>query len=204
MNTFTHLFFDVGGVLLTNGWDRHCRAAAAEKFGYDHEETNKRHYAVADAFEEGRLTMEEYLDQVIFYEPRSFDRDTFRQFMRSRSTPHAGSFDILAQLRDQGRYTLCTLNNESTELNLYRIQTYRLDRFFSAFYSSSFLGSAKPGITIFQKVLWITNLNPERCFFIDDRPDNITAASSLGFRAALLPDPSQLREVLLENGVEMD
>lgn len=201
MSPITHLFFDVGGVLLTNGWDRYCRAAAAEKFGYDHEAANKRHYEVADDFEDGRLSMDEYLDYVIFYEPRSFDRDTFRQFMRSRSTPHAGSFEVLRQLASEGRYVLSTLNNESTELNLYRIETYELGRYFSAFYSSSFLGSHKPNPAIFQKVLWITKLNPGHCLFIDDREDNITTATELGFQTIYLPDPGMLREKLAEMNV---
>ena len=197
----THLFFDVGGVILTNGWDRYCRAAAARHFGYDHAETEKRHYTVADALEKGLLSLDGYLDQVFFFQPRSFSRETFLDFMKSRSRPHQANIELLLRLKQEGRFVLCTLNNESFEINQYRIEQYGLRRCFHYFFSSCFLTAAKPESIMFQKALWITQQPPENCLFIDDRPNNAAAAAEVGMQAIHLERPLDLEGVLRERGV---
>jgi len=55
----TTLFTDIGGVLLTNGWDRKGRAAAAKHFRLDLEELNERHHLTYDTYESGKLDLEE-------------------------------------------------------------------------------------------------------------------------------------------------
>ena len=78
MAEITTLFWDVGGVLLTNGWDRAARRRAAEQFHLDWEEFEDRHDLVVTDFEKGRLTLDEYLQRTVFYRSRSFSQDDFK------------------------------------------------------------------------------------------------------------------------------
>src|SRR5437870_11452532 len=118
----TTIFFDIGGVLLTDGWGHNSRRAAAEQFGLDWDEYNDRHEKLAHAIETNRLTLEQYLDRAIFYRPRSFIREEFRAFIFAQSEPKPESIEIVKQLADSGKYFLATINNEILELNLYRIE----------------------------------------------------------------------------------
>ena len=138
------LFFNVGGVCLTNGWDTDARLAAASHFVLDVEETEDRHQALAEGFECGELSLDAYLDHVVFHRERTFSRDAFIAFMRSRSQPHSASLSVIARLASDGRYRLATINNESREMNRYRIDTFGLGQIFSAFFSSCYLGVRKP------------------------------------------------------------
>ena len=85
MLPFDVVLFDVGGVLLTNGWDHGERAAAAEKFHLDAAELETRNTMVFEDWDRGTITMEDYLNSTVFYEPRSFSRDEFSAFLLSQS-----------------------------------------------------------------------------------------------------------------------
>ena len=93
------LFLDIGGVLLTNGWDRKARRLAAETFGLDYEEMDERHHLTFDTYEAGKLSLDEYLDRMVFYEERSFTRNEFRKFMLDQSRAFR---DDQADLPSQG------------------------------------------------------------------------------------------------------
>jgi hypothetical protein len=58
------LFVDLGGVLLTNGWDHTARKRAGKKFNLDYAEMEERHDQTFDTYEEGKLTLDEYLRRV--------------------------------------------------------------------------------------------------------------------------------------------
>lgn len=122
------LFFDVGGLCLTNGWDTDARLAAASRFVLDVAETEDRHQALAEGFERGELSLDTYLDHVVFQRERTFSRDDFIAFMRSRSQTYSASLSVIARLVSDGRYRLATINNESREMNRYRIDTFGLDQ----------------------------------------------------------------------------
>ena len=197
----TTIFFDIGGVLLTDGWGHVSRRAAAEKFGLDWDEYSDRHEKVAHTIEVNGLTLERYLDRAIFYRPRSFTREEFRDFIFAQSQPKPDSLKIAEELAESGRYFMATLNNEILELNLYRIQQFALRRCFSVFFSSCFLGVRKPDESIYRLVLQTTQRTPEECIFIDDREVNLECPRELGINTILFKDAAQLRAELISSGV---
>ncbi len=197
------IFWDLGGVLLTNGWDSEARDHAVRKFHLE-EEFRERHELVNDEFEKGRLTMEEYLDCTVFHRPRDFGREEFEQFMFSLSQPKQDTLAILEALARSRKYFLATLNNESLPLNLYRIETFQLRRYFTAFFSSCFLGLRKPEKGIFLAAVNITQRPPQECLFVDDRSLNVEAAAQLGLRAIHFRAAAQLRRELAELGIDVD
>jgi putative hydrolase of the HAD superfamily len=196
------LFWDVGGVLLTNGWDTTARRRAAEAFGLDWDDFQERHELVSADLETGRLSLDAYLDCAIFHEERPYTREAFRDFMFGQSSVHAEVLSFVESLRAKGRYLMATLNNESLELNLYRIERFGLRKLFDAFFSSCFLGVKKPKPEIYQTALRITQRMPEECVFIDDRALNSEAARRLGMHAVRFRGLAALREDLARLGVE--
>lgn len=178
----TTLFWDLGGVLLSNGWDREQRARAVEHFGLDGDEFDDRHREIVGALETGRCTLDEYLRATVFYEPRPFGEAEFRAFMRAQSEAFPGNLETVDRLRASGRFLLATLNNESRELNRFRIERFGLRDRFSAFFTSSFLGVMKPGVEIFRIALEVTQRDPAETLFIDDRSQNLEPARELGMR----------------------
>lgn len=201
MPKIKHLFFDLGGVILTNGWDRHCREATAERFGLTVDTLQARHYNLAGDFETGRLRLDEYLDRVVFYKDRDFSREDFKVAMTSSSAVLGNSLEILDKLLAAGHYRMYTLNNESLDLNLFRIEEFGLRKYFHHFFSSCFLGAKKPDEIIFEKVKWITQFDPADCLFIDDRKGNAEAARRCGFHAVHLEDHTRLEDHLREYGL---
>jgi len=201
MTKITHLFFDLGGVCLTNAWDHISREAAAKHFGYDFSESEKRHEVVVEKFEIGEMSRVNYLSEAIFYEQRRFSEKEFVEFMEVQSKAHPTSFEVLDELRVRNEYPLSVLNNESLELNLYRIEKFRLKKYFANFFSSCFLGVAKPDLEIYRKVLQITQLSADRCLLIDDREKNVEAAARCGFQILHIPKVDQLREKLIEMNI---
>jgi putative hydrolase of the HAD superfamily len=194
------LFWDVGGVLLSNAWDHVERDLAMGHFHLDKAEFEARHKEMVPAFEEGRLSLDDYLERSVFYQPRDFTREDFKRFMFSLSTPKMAVLEIARGL--SSKYFMATLNNESRDLNQYRIKTFGLADCFDLFVSSCFVGLRKPDERIYRLALDLTQLAPEECCFIDDRPVNIEAAAKVGMRAVLMQDPAQLRRELQGLGVE--
>ena len=202
MSEVSAVFWDVGGVLLTNGWDRDSRRRAAETFGLDWDEFQDRHELVVKDFEMGRISLDEYLRCTVFFRERSFTVDTFKDFMFAESKPHPPTLAIVESLAQEGKYLLATLNNESLELNLYRIEKFGLRDYFDLFLSSSFLGVMKPEEAMYRLALHVTQRDPANCVFIDDRELNVERAALVGIRAIHYQSPEQLRHDLQELGVE--
>src|SRR5262249_15241679 len=113
----TTIFFDIGGVLLTDGWNHASRRAAAEKFDPDWEEYTDRHQRVAHAIETNGLSLDGYLKRTIFYQPRSFSVEEFREFIFAQSQPHPDTIEIGRQLAAAKNFFMATINNEIFELN---------------------------------------------------------------------------------------
>ena len=197
----THVFFDIGGVLGTNGWDRHERARAIERFGLEVDDFERRHEDAAGTFEAGGMTIDEYLDYTVFCEERSFSRDEFTQFMKACSRPFPESIQVARDLAGARRHVLMTLNNESAELNVHRLQTFGLVPLFTAFFSSCWVGAVKPARRIYEVARDLSQADPARSVFIDDRPQNLTPAASLGMKTILFKDAAQLRRDLAALGV---
>jgi putative hydrolase of the HAD superfamily len=195
------LFWDVGGVLLNNAWDHDERDLAVARFLIDKAEFEARHKELAASFEEGRLSLDEYLNRVVFFQPRNFSRDEFKQFMFSLSTPKPQSLELVYALAS--KYFMGTINNESRELNEYRIKTFGLTQYFKVFVSSCYVGLRKPDERIYKLAADLTQCSPEECCFVDDRPGNIEGAAKAGLAAVLMKDPQQLLRDLKALGVEV-
>lgn len=200
MQKIRALFWDVGGVLLTNAWDHEERDQAVGRFLLSKTEFEERHKELAPMFEEGKLTFDEYLERVIFYQPRTFSREEFKQFIFSLSKPKPQSLELARSL--SAKYFMGTINNESRELNEYRIRNFGLAEYFDLFVSSCYVGLRKPDQRIYKLALDLTQHTPEECCFIDDRPPNIEGAAKAGFATVLMKDPQQLRRDLQALGVE--
>lgn len=176
------IFFDIGGVLGTNGWDHEQRGAAVQHFGLDAAEFEYRHREAVSPWEEGRMTIDEYLDLTVFYEPRAFTRQAFCDFMFGLSQPFPEAVALARALRDTRRYRLMTLNNESRELNQYRVQHFGLCGIFDAFLTSCYLWARKPVHAFYERALGIAQIHPGNAVFVDDRVQNLAPAQALGLR----------------------
>lgn len=201
MSEIKALFWDVGGVLLTNAWDRSQREEVLERFKLDREEFADRHELVLSSFERGKITLEEYLDRTVFYRARPFTRDEFTNAMYALSQPNREALAFAKSLADTGKYLMGTINNESRELNAYRIEKFGLRSIFTLFVSSCFVGLRKPEEGIYRLALDETQQVAEECCFIDDRPLNLEVAKRLGMHTIEMDDVEQLRVDLRKIGV---
>ncbi|PYX70736.1 MAG: hydrolase [Acidobacteria bacterium] len=203
MPTIRALFWDVGGVLLTNAWDHTQRAQALKHFLLedDDEEFHNRHEMVVSSFERGKITLEEYLDRTVFYRPRPFTREAFRDYMFSLSQPFPDVVQFAQSLSRSGKYFMGTINNESRELNYYRIEKFGLRNIFRLFISSCFVGLRKPESGIYRLALEVTQIPAEECCFIDDRALNLECAAKLGMDTIEMDSLDQLRADLQKLGV---
>jgi putative hydrolase of the HAD superfamily len=196
-SAFDHIFFDIGGVLGSNGWDHEQRAAAAAHFDLDTADFQYRHEETVGALESGTISLDEYLDLTVFCEHRPFTREAFRAFMFAQSVPFPDSIAVVRDLRAHTAAQLMTLNNESRDLNVHRIQAFGLCALFSAFFTSCWLGVRKPTREIYEKVLGITQAEPRRCLFVDDREQNLGPARALGMSTIRFESAAQLRVALV-------
>ncbi len=201
MSAISAIFWDVGGVLLSNAWDRTERAAALEHFRLDQEEFHARHEMVVSSFERGKISLDEYLDRTVFYCNRPFSREEFRDYMFSLSQPMPEVLAFARALADSGRYVMGTINNESRELNLQRIQKFGLRNIFGLFVSSCFVGLRKPESGIYSLALEITQFDAQECCFIDDRSLNLECAARLGMHTIQMQNIDQLKSDLGNLGV---
>ncbi len=202
MFPFDVILFDVGGVLLTNGWDHRERTAAAERFHLDAAGFETRHLAAVDAWERGTITLDTYLDAAVFNQPRTFSRQEFFAFIlsQSRILP-GGALGILGELAASKRCMVGALNNEARETNEYRFQQFGLRRSFAVSFSSCYVGLRKPEPAIYRRALDILGVAPERVLFIDDRPENAAGAAAEGIKAIVFQGEGALRSQLASLGV---
>lgn len=203
MPKITTLFWDIGGVILTNGWDRESRKEAAATFHLDWEEFEDRHDLSFPAFDSGLITLNEYLDRTLFYRARPFSREEFAAFMFAQSKEYPETRAVLDEVTNTKRYFVAALNNEPLELNQYRIEAFDLRRNFLVFFSSCYVRARKPEETIFRVALEVTQRPPEQCLFIDDRPLNLEGPRRLGMNTIHYQSAEQLRAELRKYGVEV-
>ena len=179
-STITTLFLDIGGVLLTNGWDHEIRKRAAEKFKLDYEEMNERHHLTFDTYEEGKLSLDAYLDRIVFYRERSFTREEFKTFMYAQSKPFSDMIMLVRSLKNQYCLQIAAVSNEGKELTIYRVQQFELGTFIDFFISSCFVHYRKPDEDMYRIALDIAQVHPEQVAYIDDRMMFVEIARSLG------------------------
>lgn len=196
------LFLDLGGVLLTNGWDRSSRQRASAQFHLDLAEVDERHHLTFDTYEEGKLTLDDYLDRVIFYEPRSFSRDEFRAFMFAQSQPFPEMLQLVRDLKDRYKLKIAVVSNEGRELTDHRIKSFRLAEFVDFFIVSCFVHFRKPDADIFRLALDIAQVAPEQVAYLEDRPMFVEVANSLGMHGIRHTDLASTRAALSGLGLK--
>jgi putative hydrolase of the HAD superfamily len=200
----TCLFLDIGGVLLTNGWDHQARERAATNFKLELAEMEDRHHLTFDTYEEGKLTLDEYLSRTVFYEKRPFTRDQFREFMFAQSQPYPEMIELVAQLKVRHRLKIAVVSNESRELNAHRIGKFKLNGFVDAFISSCFVHIRKPDADIFRLALDIAQTPPEQVVYIENTPMFVQIAEGLGIQSILHTDYKSTCAKLASFGLRND
>ena len=196
-NDIKILFFDIGGVVLSNGWGHEARKKAAEKFGLDYEEMKDLHTFIFNVYEIGGITLDEYLDTVVFNHPRSFPREDFREYMYAQSV----ELDTLPWLKEWKKncgFRVISINNEGKELNDYRIKKFKLHEFFDAFVSSCEVKLRKPDPALFKLAMGIAQVTPQQCVYFDDRIMFVKAAEKLGIRSFQHTNLESTKKILEE------
>ena len=202
--SITSIFWDLGGVLLTNAWDHTEREQVLAQYKIDPLEFKARHEKVVAEFECGQITLDEYLDHTVFSSSRTFSREEFKRSMFSLSKLLPERLQVAQGLAQSGRYFMGTINNESRELDIYRIHTFGLRELFRIFVSSCFVGLRKPDESIYRCALELTQKSPEECCFIDDRKENLEAPAKLGMKVIQAQTTQQLKDELKKIGISTE
>jgi len=197
-STITDLFLDIGGVLLTNGWDDDIQKRTADKFGLDYEEMHERHHLTFDTYEEGKLSLDEYLNRIVFYQERSFTKEAFKAFMYAQSQPFPEMIELMRGLKAKYGLEIAAVSNEGRELTVYRVQQFKLGSFIDFFVSSCFVHYRKPDEDIYRIALDIAQVRPEQVVYIDDRAMFVEVAQGLGIKG-ILHTGYQATRTALEN-----
>jgi putative hydrolase of the HAD superfamily len=195
------IFTDIGGVLLTNGWDRGCRRRAIDTFKLDPEETEERHHLCFDTLEVGKITLDEYLNHVVFYKKRLFTRSEFWKFMCDQSQPLPGMIELVQQLKKKYNLKVAVVSNEGRELAEYRIKQFNLNAVADFFIVSSFVHFRKPDADIFRIALDTAQVTPQQVVYIEDRPMFVQVARSLGIHGIRHTDLNSTCEKLEKFGI---
>jgi putative hydrolase of the HAD superfamily len=195
------LFVDVGGVLLTNGWDHVARKRAARNFQLDWTEMDDRHRLVFETHEEGKLSFEEYLNWVVFYKKRTFTHNQFRDFMFAQSKPYPRMIELILQLKQRNPLKIVIVSNESRAVNAHRISAFKLDQLAHTFISSCFVRMRKPDADIFRLALDLAQTPADQVVFIDNTSMFVTIAEGLGMRGILHTDVQSTSDQLAALGL---
>jgi putative hydrolase of the HAD superfamily len=203
-NGITSVFLDIGGVLLTDGWDHLARRRAAKNFKLEWAEMENRHQLTFEIFEEGKITLEEYLSLVVFHQKRPFTRNQFRRYMFAQSKPFPEMIELVTKLKHDLRLKTVIVSNEARELNAYRIDKFGLDRLVDCFISSCFVHIRKPDADIFKMALDIAQVPPAQAVFIDNTPMFVQIAEGLGIQGILHTDCKSTRTMLSHLGLNAE
>jgi putative hydrolase of the HAD superfamily len=195
------LFTDVGGVMLTNGWDGGARKRAATQFDLDLAEMDHRHHLTFDTFEIGKLSLDVYLDRIVFYEPRSFSKDDFKAFMFAQSRPYPEMIELVRETKARNGLKLAVVSNEGRELTEYRIRKFGLIDFVDFFVSSCFVHFRKPDTDIFRMAIDLAQTSPEETVYLDDRPLFVEVACKMGLKSIHHVSYEETRRALAELGL---
>jgi putative hydrolase of the HAD superfamily len=202
-SSITTLFLDIGGVLLTNGWDNGIRKRASDKFCLDYDEMNERHHLTFDTYEEGKLSLDEYLNRVVFYQERSFSREEFKAFMYAQSQPFPEMIELMCRLKARHGLQVAAVSNEGRELTVYRVQKFKLGTFIDFFISSCFVHYRKPDADIYRIALDIAQVNPQQIVYIDNEPMFVEVAQSLQIQGILHRDYETTQKALEAMGLAL-
>ena len=194
--TYSTLFLDIGGVILTNGWDHQLREKAAQKFQIDYVEMNKRHALIFDTYEIGKITLDDYLNRVIFNKPREFSLKEFKDFMLSQPYSYPDMIELIHKLKKRYALKIIAVTNEGRELMEERIKKFKLNELIDFFICSGFVGLRKPDIDIYRMAFDVSYTHPSNVIYIDDRPMLIEIGQTLGMQCIQHSTFEQTKECL--------
>jgi HAD superfamily hydrolase (TIGR01509 family) len=200
------IFWDLGGVVLTNGWDPGQRKRVLSRLGVNLEAYEELHDRANYYWERGLLTAKDFFSQtVLLPNPKldlTFDM-LWPQVCAASKVLHPECLDMLAELKQMGRYRIATLNNESRELNEYRLDAFKLRSLFDYFICSGYVHEMKPNLGIYKSAIDISGFAASSALFIDDKPENCAAAEAVGMHAIRFESPAQLCTALVEYGIQL-
>ena len=194
------ILLDIGGVLLTDGWNRHARRRVAKRFGLDLADLEDRHHMNVDTYEIGKLSLKNYLNRVVFYQQRSFTRQQFWSAMLEESKAFPEMIALVRDLKLRHGLKIGVVSNEARELNAYRIRKFRLDTFVDFFISSSFVHLRKPDTEIFQMALDIAQVPARQIVYIENTLLFVQLAEALGIPCILHVNYESTRATLAKRG----
>jgi putative hydrolase of the HAD superfamily len=203
MNSITTLFLDIGGVLLTNGWDTALRKQTAEHFHVDYTELDHRHRVTYDTYEEGKMSLETYLRQIIFFEPRSFTATDVKNYILEQAKPYQDMIDLVHRLKAVYGLKIAVVSNEGREIAEDRIARFHLKDFVDFFIVSAFVHFRKPDLDIYRMALDVAHVPPQQVAYIEDRPLLCEVASELGIHSVLNRDAAETRQILAGLGLAL-
>jgi putative hydrolase of the HAD superfamily len=177
------IFLDIGGVFLSNGWGHESRQKAARTFNLDYTEMDILHDFIFNIYEIGKISLDDYLNTVVFNHPRDFVKEDFKTFMLSQSIELPGMLQWFKEWKKTCGFKVISINNEGRELNDFRIKKFNLHQCFDAFISSCEVGMRKPDPGIFTLAMGVAQASPEECVYFDDRPMLVQAAQKLGIQS---------------------
>lgn len=190
------LWLDIGGVLLSNGWDHVSRQKAARLFAFDYQDFDEKHKLYYNLHETGYISLSQYLDHVLFYKDQNFSKQTFTEFMYEESKPYIETIRYFKNLKTAHSLRVAALSNEGYELTQHRIKAFKLDTFIDEFFVSCFIGLQKPDPRFYQTALNVMQIEKESVLYVDDRQYLIEAAATLGFRGIQCSQDEAFREAV--------
>ncbi len=199
----TTLFLDIGGVLLTNGWDTALRRQTAEHFNVDYTELDHRHRVTYDTYEEGKMSLETYLRQIIFFEPRSYTAADVQNYILEQAEPYQDTIDLVQRLKAVYGLKIAVVSNEGREIAEDRIARFHLKDFVDFFIVSAFVHFRKPDLDIYRLALDVAHVQPEQVAYIEDRPLLCEVAAELGIHSVLNRNAAETREILAGLGLAL-
>lgn len=202
--TIRAIFIDIGGVLLTDGWNRQSRKSAASTFQLNLEDLEERHHLTFDTYEEGKLSLDEYLNRIVFYKERGFTMNEFKEFMFAQSKPHSEMIKSISLLKEKYGLKVAVISNEGRELTEFRIKKFELYKFVDFFISSSFVHLRKPDIDIYKMALDIAQVNAKEVVYVEDRPMFVQVAEGLGIHGIRHIDCNSTMERLKLFGLQLE
>jgi putative hydrolase of the HAD superfamily len=200
----TTLFLDIGGVFLTDGWGQRSRALAAVKFGFPYGEISRRHDMTFGTYEEGKITLEEYLQRVVFYKERPFTVDAFREFLFAQSQALPNMLDFIRRIKLHYRLKTVAVSNEGRELNAYRIQTFGLNDIIDFYCSSCYVGLRKPDADIFRLALDMSQTRAAEVVYLENTEMFVDVARGLGIHSIFHRDYETTVLELADAGLALD
>jgi len=200
----TTLFLDIGGVFLTNGWDHNSRELAAAEFGFPYAEMSRRHDLTFGTYEEGKITLEEYLDRVVFFKERPFTYEDFKDFIFKQSQPLPDMFGLTHRLKLRYKLKTVAVSNEGREINDYRIRKFALTDVIDFFCSSCYIRMRKPDADIYRLALDMAGARASEVVYLENTEMFVDVARGLGIPTILHKDYETTVLALGEIGLTLD